>query len=207
MREVFRPFAPVDRPVHSLKTDLSKGNRLTPIRATKPETRHSLAALAAFATLTAAPVSAQNTVLVGTHVITGDLCAGTDFFLKVGTMGSQSNAKTKVFTVKNNGDAIVFGTLTTGGTACGGGCDLVFSASYDLPSISDHAARMYELGHLPNVGPTIENQPINVSDKLGRMLNELEHAHIYIAELERAVRRIPDLEARLAAMEARLAAE
>ncbi|MCB1546227.1 MAG: hypothetical protein KDJ30_18690, partial [Rhodoblastus sp.] len=65
------------------------------IRATKPETRHSLAALAAFATLTAAPVSAQNTVLIGNHVITGDLCAGTDFFLKVGTVGSQSNAKTK----------------------------------------------------------------------------------------------------------------
>ena len=79
---------------------------------------------------------------------------------------------------------IVAGTLTTSGTTCGGGCDAVFSDDYDLPSIRDHADRMFALGHLPNVGPTVENAPINISDKLGRMLNELEHAHIYIARLE-----------------------
>ena len=108
--------------------------------------------------------------------------AGTDFFLKVGAVGSTSGGKTKVFTVKNNGDAIVQGTLTTGGTTCGGGCDLVFAESYDLPSIEDHAERMFDLGHLPNVGPTIEGQPFNLTDKVGRMLNELEHAHIFIAQ-------------------------
>ncbi|MEZ5716061.1 MAG: hypothetical protein R3D85_13365 [Paracoccaceae bacterium] len=41
---------------------------------------------------------------------------------------------------------------------------------------------MQALGYLPNVGPTLENTPINVTDKLGRMLNELEHAHLYIAQ-------------------------
>ena len=110
--------------------------------------------------------------------------AGTDFFLKVGTVGSTSGAKNKVFTVKNNGDAIVFGTLTTGGTTCGGGCDLVFSDDYDLPSIADHTARMKSLGHLPNVGPTVEGQPFNLTRKVGGILNELEHAHLYIAALE-----------------------
>ena len=129
--------------------------------------------------------------------------AGTDFFLKTGTVGSTSGAKTKVFTVKQNGDAIVFGTLTTGGTNCGTGCDTVFSADYDLPSIADHTAQMYRLGHLPNVGPTIENQPVNLTDKLGRMLNELEHAHIYIAQQDE---RLALQEARIAALTATVAA-
>ena len=131
--------------------------------------------------------------------------AGTDFFLKTGTVGSASSTKTKVFTVKQNGDAVVFGTLTTGGTFCGGGCDRVFDAGFNLPSIAEHAETMFALGHLPNVGPTVENEPINVSDKLGRMLNELEHAHIYIAELETSVRRIPGLEAENRALADRLA--
>ena len=131
--------------------------------------------------------------------------AGTDFFLKTGTVGSASSTKTKVFTLKQNGDAIVFGTLTTGGTFCGGGCDRVFDAGFNLPSIAEHAEAMFALGHLPNVGPTVENEPINVSDKLGRMLNELEHAHIYIAELETSVRRIPGLEAENRALADRLA--
>ena len=116
--------------------------------------------------------------------------AGTDFFLKVGTVGSTSGAKDKVFTVKQTGDVIVQGTLTTGGTTCGGGCDRVFEAGYDLPSIADHAEKMFELGHLPNVGPTVEGAPFDMTDKVGRMLNELEHAHIYIAELEGEVGRL-----------------
>ena len=132
--------------------------------------------------------------------------AGTDFFLKTGTVGSTSGAKTKVFTVKNNGDAIVFGTLTTGGTTCGTGCDRVFDADYPLPSIAEHAAQMRILGHLPNVGPTPEGAPVNVSDKLGRMLNELEHAHLYIAELEAEVARLRDEVGRIAALEARMTA-
>ncbi|MBD3663374.1 hypothetical protein [Sulfitobacter aestuariivivens] len=81
------------------------------------------------------------------------------------------------------GDMTIKGELTTSGGTCGGGCDAVFSEDYALPSIAEHAEAMFTLGHLPNVGPTLENTPINVSDKLGRMLNELEHAHIYIDQL------------------------
>ncbi|MFC6584056.1 hypothetical protein [Sulfitobacter aestuariivivens] len=100
-----------------------------------------------------------------------------------------------------DGDMTIEGELTTAGGTCGGGCDAVFSEDYDLPSIAEHAEAMFTLGHLPNVGPTIENTPINVSDKLGRMLNELEHAHIYIAEQEN---RIAAQEDRIAALEAKL---
>ena len=51
-------------------------------------------------------------------------------------------------------------------------------------------------------GATLPGAPLNMSEQYGRLLNELEHAHIYIAALERDVRRIPDLEARLAQLEA-----
>ncbi|MEZ5716831.1 MAG: hypothetical protein R3D85_17770, partial [Paracoccaceae bacterium] len=44
--------------------------------------------------------------------------------------------------------------------------------------------------------------PINVTDKLGRMLNELEHAHLYIAQLERENGAQTDLIASLKAEQA-----
>ena len=142
--------------------------------------------------------------------------AGTDFFLKVGTVGSTSGAKTKVFTVKGNGDAIVAGTLTTGGTTCGGGCDRVFTEQAIIPG-PDYAASMWAQGHLPHVGPTREGAPINVSEKLGGMLNALEHAHVFIDELrhENAQLKMDKAaqdsqfaaqEARIARLEAQLAA-
>ena len=99
------------------------------------------------------------------------------------------------FIFTDDGDLTILGTLTTGGGTCGGGCDRVFDETYDLPSITEHAQQMWSAGYLPNVGPTIENQPINLSDKLGRMLNELEHAHIYIDQLNQ---RIETLEKALA---------
>ncbi|SFE41356.1 hypothetical protein [Roseivivax sediminis] len=95
-----------------------------------------------------------------------------------------------------NGNLDVSGTVTTGGPTCGSGCDAVFDAEYELPSIADHHAEMFALGYLPNVGPTEPYAPFNVSEKIGGMLNELEHAHIYISELNA---RISELEDKLAA--------
>ncbi|MEZ5716059.1 MAG: hypothetical protein R3D85_13355 [Paracoccaceae bacterium] len=114
--------------------------------------------------------------------------AGTNFILKQGAVGTTSNVKAKLFEIDPAGNATLTGTLVTGGTTCGGGCDAVFAPDYPLPSIADHAARMQALGYLPNVGPTPEGAPIDLTDKLGRMLNELEHAHLYIAQLEAARR-------------------
>ena len=56
---------------------------------------------------------------------------------------------------------------------------------------------MWEKGHLPAVGATLPGQPMNVSEKMGAMLNELEHAHIYIAELEARDRQRAEENARL----------
>lgn len=91
-----------------------------------------------------------------------------------------------------DGDIEIAGTLTTGGPTCDSGCDAVFDAAFERLSVTDHAALMWENGHLPAVGPTLPNAPMNVSEKMGGILNELEHAHIYIE----------DLNARLAAQEA-----
>jgi hypothetical protein len=135
--------------------------------------------------------------------------AGTNFVLKQGAVGSASSAKTKLFEIDAAGNATLTGTLVTGGPSCAGGCDAVFAPDYPLPSIAEHAARMYELGHLPNIGPTVAGAPFDVTETLGRLLNEVEHAHIYIAQLEGRERRQQAVnagyEARIDALEARLA--
>lgn len=92
-----------------------------------------------------------------------------------------------VMTIDTSGNMVLTGAITTAGGTCGGGCDFVFDEDYDLMPISEHAERMWSAGYLPNVGPTIENEPINLSDKVGRMLNELETAHIYIAQLNERI--------------------
>ncbi|REJ84957.1 MAG: hypothetical protein DWQ36_18745 [Acidobacteria bacterium] len=102
-----------------------------------------------------------------------------------------------------DGNVTITGTLTTTGTTCGGGCDLVFAEGYELPTIEEHAAAMWSNGYLPNVGPTIENEPINLSEKTGRILNELEHAHIYISQLNTQVH---DLSAEVELKDAQLRA-
>ncbi|MFK7938878.1 MAG: hypothetical protein AB8B82_05835 [Roseovarius sp.] len=51
---------------------------------------------------------------------------------------------------------------------------------------------------MPNVGPTAEDGPFNVNDKMGRMLNELEHAHIFIGQQQND--RIAALENKLEAL-------
>ncbi len=102
--------------------------------------------------------------------------------------------------VKGNLD--VTGTLTTGGPTCGGGCDAVFGADYDLPSIEEHAAAMYANSYLPEIGPTVPHAPMNISEKMGTMLNELEKAHIYIAQIQAEKRALAD---KVAEQDSRLA--
>jgi hypothetical protein len=85
------------------------------------------------------------------------------------------------------GNLTISGTLTTGGPTCATGCDAVFDAGYALPSIEDHAEAMWAKKHLPNIGPTLPHQPVNLSEQYGRVLNELETAHIYIEQLHRRI--------------------
>ncbi|MEZ5716732.1 MAG: hypothetical protein R3D85_17260 [Paracoccaceae bacterium] len=111
--------------------------------------------------------------------------AGTNFILKQGPVGSTSAAKTTRMLIRGaNGDVEIPGQIVTGGPTCASGCDAVFDADYPLPAPADHARRMFALGHLPALGPTVPGAPMNLSEKLGGVINELEHAHIYIARLD-----------------------
>jgi hypothetical protein len=114
------------------------------------------------------------------------------------------------FILTQDGDLTITGEITTSGS-CSGGCDRVFSPGYDLPSIAEHAAEMLTNQYLPAVGPTAEDEPFNLSQKVGGMLNELEKAHIYIAELSDQIEikstRILELEERLARIERQLSSE
>jgi len=99
----------------------------------------------------------------------------------------------------DNGNMVIPGNLITtgGGGACtvADPCDAVFDPEvYQVPSIEEHAAKMWADKHLPAVGPTGPGIPVNVSEKMLRMLNELETAHIYIEQLNS---RISELETRL----------
>ncbi|MDQ2089294.1 hypothetical protein [Marimonas arenosa] len=131
--------------------------------------------------------------------------AGTNFVLKQGAIGSDSSVKTRhLILYGNSGDLEISGQIITGGPTCSGGCDAVFSDDYDLLSIAEHAEKMFALGHLPNVGPTEPGSAVNITEQFGRLLNELEHAHIYIAELEERDRRQQN---EIEAMNARHSAE
>jgi hypothetical protein len=87
--------------------------------------------------------------------------------------------------LNGSGNLTITGTIKTAGPTCASGCDAVFDAGYDLPSIEEHAEAMWAKKHLPIVGPTLPNEPVDLSERYGLMLNELETAHIYIEQLHR----------------------
>lgn len=102
------------------------------------------------------------------------------------------------------GNLTIKGQIITAGS-CSGGCDRVFSSDYELPTIEEHAAHMWQARYLPAVGSTAAGQPINLSEKTEGILNELEVAHIFIdqlnTELKRRDARIRELEDRLDRLE------
>ena len=107
------------------------------------------------------------------------------------------------FTLSQDGTLTVTGGFisTEGGGACtlADPCDAVFDpALYQVPSITEHAALMWDNQYLPAVGPTGPGQPLNVTTKMLRMLNELEHAHIYIEQLHA---RVENLEVQVSALQ------
>ena len=106
------------------------------------------------------------------------------------------------------GNLTITGQLVTGGPSCGAGCDRVFTPDYQLPSIEAHAEQMWKNQHLPAIGPTHPSKPVNISDQFGNVLNELETAHIYIAQLndekETLQTKVESLESRLSEIEALL---
>ncbi|MBY6092517.1 hypothetical protein [Maritimibacter alkaliphilus] len=103
------------------------------------------------------------------------------------------------FTLNNQGDLDISGSLTTGTAgSCTSAtpCDAVFDPDvYDVPSINSHAEQMWANKFLPAVGPTTSDKPLNVTTKLLSMLNELEHAHIYIEQLHKRLERLEEVQA------------
>ena len=69
----------------------------------------------------------------------------------------------------------------------------------------EHAELMFEKSYLPAVGPTPEGEvTIDVFEKTTGILQELEKAHIYIAELNETVKQLQE---RLTQLESREAAQ
>lgn len=104
-----------------------------------------------------------------------------------------------------DGNLTIKGEIITNGT-CFSGCDFVYSDDYDMPSIEEHAEAMWRNSYLPEVGPSIEGQPFNLTQKTQSMLNELEKAHIYIDQLNSQLKQkdkwIAELDERIARLEA-----
>ncbi len=68
--------------------------------------------------------------------------------------------------------------------------DYVFAEGYNLPTIEEQAAFMFENHHLPAVQKGDKNMKANI-DVMGNqmaMLEELEKAHIYITQLNEAIK-------------------
>ena len=114
-------------------------------------------------------------------------------------------------TLDGAGNLTVHGNLVSGGAGmCNPGpCDGVFAPDFQVESIEEHAAAMWENSYLPGVGPTPENAPsVNLTKKTGGILNELEKAHIYIEQLNGSLKskdsQIDDLSSRVERLEALL---
>ncbi len=71
--------------------------------------------------------------------------------------------------------------------------DYVFTDSYQLESIEDHAAFMWKEGHLPAVTSERElkeNDLYDMAERREQILEELEKAHIYIEQLHNSIKRM-----------------
>jgi hypothetical protein len=112
-----------------------------------------------------------------------------EFFASVGFAVNEISNPGLEFVLGPTGNLAITGSLTTGGPSCGGGCDAVFSPGFEIEPIEEHAAKMWEQSHLPAVGPTSPSESLNVSDKIGGLINELEKAHIYIERLNEETKR------------------
>ncbi len=109
------------------------------------------------------------------------------------TLRISAGTDSSEFTLDEEGNLTVTGNIISGGTGtCNPGpCDRVFDPEhYTVPSIEDHAAFMWQNKRLPALDPTLPGQPFNMTLKVTRMLNELEHAHIYIEQLNSEIKTI-----------------
>ena len=96
--------------------------------------------------------------------------------------------KGKAMRLTENGDMTILGSLITsgGGGACTAAdpCDAVFDPeAFTPPTIEEHAAAMWREKRLPALDPIGPDRPLNMTTTMLRMLQELELAHVYVAQL------------------------
>jgi hypothetical protein len=88
-------------------------------------------------------------------------------------------------TVDINGNLFVTGTITP---------DYVFDKQFEVPSIEEHAALMWQKKHLPRVEAAVRSEEgkdlINVGARSQGVLEELEYAHVYIEQLQGSIKEL-----------------
>ena len=123
-----------------------------------------------------------------------------------GTFRLSAGTDAAEFTLDAMGNATFAGSLTTNGPSCSSGCDRVYDPAFERESIEEHAASMWTSRHLPAVGSTEPGTPMDLSEKTGGILHELEMAHIYIEQLNDSIKQrdqvIQDLVSRIERLEA-----
>ena len=126
--------------------------------------------------------------------------------------GDATAADGPELTLTTGGDLTVSGdvfssTCTSPGSPCAP--DYVYDPGYELESIDEHAAFMWDNSHLPAVGPG-QGQVALTRLSYG-MLEELEKAHIYIERLNERLKdkesQVDELTERLARLESLLIAD
>lgn len=149
-------------------------------------------------------ITMENTATGGSWFLSHEKNAPNRFLVSHSSGGIQMS-------LNSGGDLTLTGELFTAGS-CSAGCDRVFDADYPLPSIDEQTRMMLEKRHLPNVGPTPEEGPFNITAMTGGMLNELEKAHLYISQLnarladqDRELQRLAGLDQAVAKLNERLA--
>ncbi|MFC1478851.1 hypothetical protein ACFL57_05285, partial [Candidatus Margulisiibacteriota bacterium] len=111
-------------------------------------------------------------------------------------------------TAAPNAELEVIGTVSANAYVTNGvPADYVFEADYDLKTIEDQAAFMWANKHLPALKGTEElGGQINIAERLEQSIEELEKAHVYIEQLNKADkekdRKISDNEAEIARLKA-----
>jgi hypothetical protein len=138
------------------------------------------------------------------------------------------NGPTEKMRITSSGD-VGIGTTTPAGKLDVNGAiyqrggvvhpDFVFEPAYQLETIEEHEAYMWENKHLPAVGKGRYDEQgrsiIEVGKQSASILEELEKAHLYIAQLNTELknerlekeRSMAELDERLARLEALLAAQ
>jgi hypothetical protein len=131
----------------------------------------------------------------------------------------RNSSNVSLLRVQESNGNVGIGTTTPGGKLDVNGsifqrgvqlfADYVFEPSYDLESIEDHAAFMWDNKHLPAVGARqVDEQGrevVEIGARMRGLLEELEKAHIYISTLNKKVTERDQQVTKLALQNAQLA--